>query len=55
MQHRQTEPSVSACPSRSRGESRTDRHRLAKYNRLIRIEERLGGSACYTGGGVFAR
>ena len=33
--------------------SRSDR--LAKYNRLIRIEEQLGGSARYAGGAAFAR
>lgn len=33
------------APSRS--------ERVAKYNRLLRIEERLGASACYPGFGAF--
>jgi enolase len=33
--------------------SRSDR--MAKYNQLIRIEERLGGAAHYAGKGVLRR
>ena len=33
--------------------SRSDR--LAKYNRLIRIEEELGPAALYAGAGAFAK
>ena len=44
---------LNTCQIKTGSLSRTDR--TAKYNRLLRIEEELGGAAQYRGGAVFER
>ncbi len=44
---------LNTCQIKTGAPSRTER--VAKYNQLLRIEEQLGGSAVYPGGGAPAR
>lgn len=46
---------VATCASQIKVGSITRSERLAKYNRLLRIEEELGASAIYRGSDVFAK